>query len=213
MRRLLPDIKHYRKEIVLAPLFKMIEALLELLVPLIVAAIVDVGIAGGDGGYVLRMSLLLVGLGLAGLLFSVTAQFFAARAAVGYAGRLRSRLFKKMQALPFSTLDRLGAPTMVTRMTGDVNQVQTGVNMGLRLLLRSPFVVFGAMIMAFTVDTRAAVVFAVVIPVLGAVVSAITLLTIPLYRKVQQRLDRVVGLTRENLTGVRVIRAFGQEER
>lgn len=213
MRRLLPDIKHYRKEIVLAPLFKMIEALLELLVPLIVAAIVDVGIAGGDGGYVLRMSLLLVGLGLSGLLFSVTAQFFAARAAVGYAGRLRSRLFKKMQALPFSTLDRLGAPTMVTRMTGDVNQVQTGVNMGLRLLLRSPFVVFGAMIMAFTVDTRAAVVFAVVIPVLGAVVSAITLLTIPLYRKVQQRLDRVVGLTRENLTGVRVIRAFGQEER
>lgn len=213
MKRLFSHLKEYRREAVLAPLFKMVEAVLELSVPLVVAAIVDRGIGADNSGYVIRMTLLLAGLGLAGLLFSVTAQFFAARAAVGFAGRLRSTLFRKMQSLPVPAVDRLGTATMITRMTGDVNSVQTGVNMVLRLFLRSPFVVLGAVVMAFTVDPHTALIFVATVPVLAVVVCGIMAITLPLYRKTQQKLDRVVGLTRENISGTRVIRAFGQERR
>lgn len=212
MRLVWKYLRDYKKESILAPLFKMLEASFELFVPLVVAAIIDVGIAGVDRGYILKMGAVLVGLALVGLLCSVTAQYFSAKAAAGFATKLRHALFAHLQSLSFSQVDTMGTSTMITRMTSDVNQVQSGVNMTLRLFLRSPIVVFGAMIMAFTVDVKAALIFAVAIPLLSVVVFGIMLVTIPLYKKVQQALDRVLGKTRENLTGVRVIRAFNQEE-
>ena len=212
MKHLFSCLKPYRKEAILAPLFKLLEASLELVVPLVVAAIVDTGIAQQDTGYIVKMVLLLVAFGVVGLAFSLTAQFFAARAAVGASSRLRDRLFRKLQSLSFSQIDSLGTSTMITRMTSDVNQVQTGVNMTLRLFLRSPFIVFGAMIMAFVVDVQAALVFVGVIPLLSLVVFAVMAACIPLYRKVQEKLDKVYLSTRENLAGVRVIRAFCKEE-
>ena len=212
MKVLLPILKKYRREAVLAPLFKLVEALLELMVPLIMARIIDKGIAEGNRIYVLQQSGLLVLLGAAGLGFSVTAQYFAAKAAMRLGGELRHRLFSKVQELSFSQLDLFGADTLITRMTSDVNQVQAGVNMVLRLFLRSPFIVFGAMVMAFTIDTPSALIFAVAIPVIGAVVFWILLTTLPLYKRVQGKLDEIMTSTRENLTGVRVIRAFRQEE-
>lgn len=212
MKVLLPILKKYRREAVLAPLFKLVEALLELIVPLIMARLIDRGIAVGDRGYVLQQSALLLLLGAAGLGFSITAQYFAAKAAMRLGGELRHQLFTKVQELSFSQLDLFGADTLITRMTSDVNQVQSGVNMVLRLFLRSPFIVFGAMIMAFTIDGPSALIFAVAIPVIGAVVFWILLTTLPLYKKVQGRLDQIMTSTRENLTGVRVIRAFRQEE-
>ena len=212
MKVLLPILKKYRREAVLAPLFKLVEALLELMVPLIMARIIDKGIAEGNRIYVLQQSGLLVLLGAAGLGFSVTAQYFAAKAAMRLGGELRHRLFSKVQELSFSQLDLFGADTLITRMTSDVNQAQAGVNMVLRLFLRSPFIVFGAMVMAFTIDTPSALIFAVAIPVIGAVVFWILLTTLPLYKRVQGKLDEIMTSTRENLTGVRVIRAFRQEE-
>lgn len=212
MKVLLPILKKYRREAVLAPLFKLVEALLELIVPLIMARLIDRGIAMGDRSYVLQQSALLLLLGAAGLGFSITAQYFAAKAAMRLGGELRHQLFTKVQELSFSQLDLFGADTLITRMTSDVNQVQSGVNMVLRLFLRSPFIVFGAMIMAFTIDGPSALIFAVAIPVIGAVVFWILLTTLPLYKKVQGRLDQIMTSTRENLTGVRVIRAFRQEE-
>ena len=204
-------LRGWRGRAVLAPLFKMFEACLELLVPLVMAQIIDTGIAQRDGGYILRMGGLLVALGAAGLIASVTAQYFAARVAVGFTTSLRSALFGKIQSLSFSELDEVGVSTLVTRMTSDANQVQNGVNLTLRLLLRSPFVVFGAMIMAFTIDTRAAMIFVVIIPLLALVVGGIMAVTMPLYKKVQARLDRVTLATRENLAGVRVLRAFNKQ--
>ena len=212
MRKLFVYMKDYRRESVLGPLFKLLEATLELIVPLVVAAIIDRGVGGAEKGYAVRMCLVLVALGFVGMLFSVTAQFFAAKAAVGFVTKLRSALFRHIQRLSYKTLDETGIPTLITRMTSDMNQVQTGVNLTLRLLLRSPFVVFGAMVMAFTVDVRAALWFAVVIPILAAVVFAVMLVCIPLYKKVQALLDRVLGGTRETLGGVRVLRAFGKED-
>lgn len=212
MKVLLPILKKYRREAVLAPLFKLVEALLELLVPLIMARIIDRGIATGDRGYVLQQSALLLLFGAAGLGFSITAQYFAAKASMRLGGELRHELFSKVQELSFSQLDLFGADTLITRMTSDVNQVQAGVNMVLRLFLRSPFIVFGAMVMAFTIDVPSALIFAVAIPVIGAVVFWILLTTLPRYKKVQGRLDEIMTSTRENLTGVRVIRAFRQEE-
>ena len=215
MRKLLKYLKEYRRESILGPLFKLLEASLELLVPLVVAAVIDRGIlapGGGDRGYIVRMCLLLVALGLIGLVFSITAQYFAAKASVGFVKKLRHALFCHMQGFSYQTLDSVGTNTLMTRMTSDMNQVQTGLNLTLRLLLRSPFVVFGAMIMAFTVDARAALWFAAAIPLLSIVVFGIMLVSMPLYKKVQGLLDRVLGITRENLTGVRVIRAFGKEE-
>ena len=212
MKKLLVYLKGYYKESILGPLFKLLEASLELIVPLVVAAIIDNGIGSGDRGYVIKMSLVLVALGLIGLIFSVTAQYFAAKASVGLVTRLRSALFKHIQGFSFKTLDQVGTSTMITRMTSDMNQVQTGLNLALRLLLRSPFVVFGAMIMAFTVDSKAALWFVAAIPLLSVVVFGIMLISMPLYKKVQGMVDKVLGSTRQNLTGVRVIRAFGQEE-
>ena len=212
MTKLLVYLKDYKKESVLGPLFKLLEASFELIVPLVVASIIDVGIAGGDRGYILKMCLVMAALGLIGLICSVTAQYFAAKAAVGFATKLRHGLFEHIQKLSFSQMDREGTSTLITRITSDINQVQSGVNLVLRLFLRSPFIVFGAMIMAFTVDVKAALIFVVVIPILSAIVFGIMLVSIPLYKKVQGALDRVLGITRENLTGVRVIRAFGQEE-
>ncbi|MBO5447797.1 MAG: ABC transporter ATP-binding protein [Ruminococcus sp.] len=212
MRKLLVHIRKYRKECIMGPLFKLLEALLELFVPLVIAAIIDNGIGGGDKGYVIKMCLMLILLGIIGLAFSITAQFFAAKASVGFVTNLRHELFKHIESLSYSELDEVGTATLITRMTSDINQIQTGVNLTLRLLLRSPFVVFGAMIMAFTINVKAALIFAVTIPVLSAVVFGIMLWCIPLYKKVQQRLDSVLGKTRENLTGVRVIRAFCKEK-
>lgn len=212
MRVLLPILKKYRREAVLAPLFKLVEALLELIVPLIMARIIDRGIATGNRLYVLQQSGLLLLLGAAGLCFSIVAQYFAAKASMRLGGELRHELFSKVQELSFSQLDLFGADTLITRMTSDVNQVQAGVNMVLRLFLRSPFIVFGAMVMAFTIDVPSALIFAVAIPVIGAVVFWILLTTLPRYKKVQGRLDQIMTSTRENLTGVRVIRAFRQEE-
>lgn len=212
MKHLLKQLKAYRKEIILGPLFKLLEAGFELLVPLLVAAMIDQGVKLGDKSVIVRRSLMMVGLGLIGLLCSVTAQYFAAKAAVGSTTRLRRALFAHLQTLSYTELDTIGASTMLTRLTSDMNQVQSGVNLTLRLALRSPFVVFGAMVMAFTIDARAAAVFAIVIPILFAVVFGVMIVCIPLYRKVQARLDRVLGMTRENLTGVRVLRAFGREE-
>lgn len=211
MKKLFSYLKDYRKESILGPLFKLLEAFFELIVPLVVAAIIDTGIGQGDRGYIVRMCLVLVALGLIGLLCSVTAQYFAAKASVGFTKKLRHALFAHIQGFSYQTLDTVGTSTIITRMTSDMNQVQTGLNLALRLLLRSPFVVFGAMLMAFTVDSRAALWFAAAIPVLSVVVFGIMLVSIPLYKKVQQLLDKVLGITRENLTGVRVIRAFGKE--
>lgn len=211
MKRLGVYLKPYTLESILGPLFKLLEALLELLVPLVVADIIDTGIGAGDSGFIVKRCLLLIGLGLLGLASSVTAQYFAAKAAIGFTASVRHALFRKVQSLSYAELDKLGTSTLMTRMTSDMNQVQTGLNLALRLLLRSPFVVFGAMIMAFTIDVKAAWVFAVIIPLLFAVVFGIMFSCIPLYRKVQGRLDGVLGAAKENLSGVRVIRAFGKE--
>lgn len=212
MKKLLVYLKDYKKETVLAPLFKMLEAAFELLVPLVVASIIDVGIGNGDRSYIIRMCLLMVALGVIGLVCSITAQFYAAKAAVGFATGLRHGLFAHIQSLSFAEIDKIGTSTMITRMTSDINQAQSGVNLVLRLFLRSPFIVFGAMIMAFTVDVKAALVFVCAIPLLSIVVFGIMLISIPLYKRVQEALDKVLLLTRENLTGIRVIRAFGMEE-
>ena len=212
MKKLLCYLKEYKKESVLGPLFKLLEATLELFVPLVVAAIIDTGIGNQDRGYVVKMCLVLVLLGLIGLAFSVTAQYFAAKAAVGFVTTIRHVLFGHIQKLSYAELDTQGTSTLITRMTSDMNQVQNGVNLTLRLLLRSPFVVIGAMVMAFTIDVKAALVFVVGIPALAVVVFGVMLACIPLYRKVQNRLDKVLGLTRENLTGVRVLRALCIEE-
>ena len=212
MKRLGVYLKPYTLESILGPLFKLLEALLELLVPLVVADIIDTGIGAGDTGFIVKRCLLLIGLGLLGLASSVTAQYFAAKAAIGFTASVRHALFGKVQSLSYAELDKLGTSTLMTRMTSDMNQVQTGLNLALRLLLRSPFVVFGAMIMAFTIDVKSAWVFAVIIPLLFAVVFGIMFSCIPLYKKVQGRLDGVLGAAKENLAGVRVIRAFGKEK-
>ncbi len=211
MKKLLRYLRGYGKECVLGPLFKLLEATFELFIPLVVAAIVDTGIGNSDRGYIYTMCLVMVALGVVGLVSAVTAQYFAAKAAVGFAGKLRHALMEKILGLSHTRLDQVGGSTMITRMTSDVNQVQNGLNLTLRLLLRSPFVVFGAMIMAFTIDFEAALVFAGVIPVLCLVVFGIMLITMPLYKKVQARLDAVTASTRQNLTGVRVLRAFTME--
>lgn len=211
MRSLLKYLKDYKKESILAPVFKMLEASFELFVPLVMAAIIDTGIANHDKGYIFRMGGVLVALGLTGLACSVTAQFFSAKAAVGFATKLRHALFSHIQGLSYAELDTLGTNTLITRMTSDVNQLQSGVNLTLRLLLRSPFIVFGAMIMAFTVDVKAALIFVVAIPLLSIVVFGIMIVSLPLYKKVQAALDKVLGRTRENLEGARVIRAFCKE--
>lgn len=212
MKKLASYLKRYTKESILAPLFKLLEVVFDLMVPLVVARMINIGVAGNDRGYMVRCFLILILMALLGLAASITAQFFAAKASTGFAADLRQAVFDHIQGFSFTELDTLGADTMITRLTDDINQVQTGVNMGLRLLLRSPFVVFGAMIMAFTIDVSCAWVFAVVIPVLFVAVFAIMLSSIPLYRKAQSALDRVTCLTRENLTGVRVIRAFCRED-
>ncbi len=212
MKKLLIYLKGYERETVLAPLFKMLEALFELFVPLVMAAVIDTGIAGGDRGYIVKMCLVLVALGVIGLVCSITAQYFSARAATGFATGLRHALFSHVQSLSYTEMDTIGTSTLITRLTSDINQVQSGVNLTLRLFLRSPFIVFGAMVMAFTVDVPAAFIFVVTIPLLSIVVFGIMLWTMPLYKKVQGALDRVLLLTRENLTGVRVIRAFNKEE-
>ena len=212
MKKLLVYLKGYEKESVLAPLFKLLEACFELFVPLVMANIIDYGIANKDMGYIGKMGLCLLALGIVGLASSITAQFFAAKAAVGFSSKLRQALFDHIQGLNFTNIDKAGTSTMITRMTSDINQVQSGVNMVLRLFLRSPIIVFGAMIMAFTIDVKSAMVFVVAIPVLAIIVFGVMLITMPLYKKVQAALDKVLGVTRENLTGVRVIRAFHQEE-
>ncbi len=212
MGRLMKYLKDYKKESILAPLFKLLEAFFELLVPLVMANIIDKGIADSDMGYIGKMGACLLALALVGLLSSVTAQFFAAKAAVGFSTKLRQALFDHIQGLNFTNIDKVGTSTMITRMTSDINQVQSGVNMVLRLFLRSPIIVFGAMIMAFTIDVKSALIFVVAIPLLAIVVFGIMVWTMPLYKKVQAGLDRVLGVTRENLTGVRVIRAFHKEE-
>lgn len=212
MKKLLVYLKDYKKESVLGPLFKLLEASFELIVPLVMAAIIDTGVASGDRPYIMKMCLVLVLLALIGLICSVTAQFFAAKAAVGCATGLRHALFAHIESLSYSEMDTVGTSTLITRMTSDVNQVQNGVNLVLRLFLRSPFIVFGAMIMAFTIDVKAALIFVVTIPLLSIVVFGIMLISMPLYKKVQAALDRVLGITRENLTGSRVIRAFNKEE-
>ena len=212
LRKLLKYMKGYGKECVLGPLFKLLEASFELFIPLVVAAIVDTGIGNGDRVYVLKMCLVMILLGLIGLACAITAQFFAAKAAVGFATRLRHAVLKSVLGLSYTQIDEVGTSTMITRMTSDINQVQNGVNLTLRLLLRSPFVVFGAMIMAFTIDFDAALVFVGVIPVLCIVVFGIMLITMPMYKRVQAGLDRVTSATRQNLTGVRVLRAFTMED-
>ena len=212
MKQLLRFMKHYKKETVLAPLFKMLEASFELFVPLVMAAIVDQGIKNADIPYILKMGLVLVALALIGLATAATAQYFSARAAVGFAAELKHALFDHIQSMNYAETDKTGTSTLITRLTSDVNQVQSGVNLVLRLFLRSPIVVFGAMIMAFTIDVKAALIFVVTIPALSIVVFGIMLVSIPLYKKVQAALDKVLGITRENLSGVRVIRAFSREE-
>ena len=212
MKKLLRFLKDYKKETVLAPLFKLLEASFELMIPLVVAAIVDQGIGQGEISYVYKMGGIMILLGVVGLIAAVSAQFFAAKAAVGFATGLRSALFGHIQSLSYTEIDTVGTSTLITRLTSDVNQVQSGVNMTLRLLLRSPFIVFGAMIMAFTVDVRSALIFVWVIPLLCVVVFGIMLITMPMYKLVQKHLDEVLSLTRENLTGIRVIRAFHKEK-
>ena len=211
MKQLMMYLKDYKKESILAPLFKLLEAFFELLVPLVMANIIDYGISNRNMGYIGKMGLLLLLLGVVGLASSITAQFFAAKAAVGFSTQLRQALFDHIEDLSFTDIDKAGTSTMITRMTSDVNQVQSGINMTLRLFLRSPIIVFGAMIMAFTIDVKCALIFGVAIPLLSVVVFGIILSTIPMYKKVQAKLDQVLGITRENLTGVRVIRAFHQE--
>ncbi len=211
MKRLMMYLKDYKKESILAPLFKLLEAFFELMVPLVMANIIDYGISNRNMGYIGKMGLVLLLLGVVGLASSITAQFFAAKAAVGVSTKLRQALFDHIEDLSFTDIDKAGTSTMITRMTSDVNQVQSGVNMTLRLFLRSPIIVFGAMIMAFTIDVKCALIFVVAIPLLSVVVFGIILSTIPMYKKVQSKLDQVLGITRENLTGVRVIRAFHQE--
>ena len=211
MKQLMMYLKDYKKESILAPLFKLLEAFFELLVPLVMANIIDYGISNRNMGYIGKMGLLLLLLGVVGLASSITAQFFAAKAAVGFSTQLRQALFDHIEDLSFTDIDKAGTSTMITRMTSDVNQVQSGIIMTLRLFLRSPIIVFGAMIMAFTIDVKCALIFVVAIPLLSVVVFGIILSTIPMYKKVQSKLDQVLGITRENLTGVRVIRAFHQE--
>lgn len=212
MKSLLIYLKNYKKESVLAPLFKMLEASFELLVPLVMAAVIDVGIANKDEPYIIKMCLVLIALGLTGLVCSITAQYFSAKAASGFGTGVRHALFRHIQNFTFTEMDTIGSSTLITRLTSDINQTQSGVNLVLRLFLRSPFIVFGAMIMAFTVDIQAALVFVVVIPLLSVIVFGIMLATMPLYRKVQSHLDSVLLTTRENLAGVRVIRAFNKEQ-
>ena len=211
MKNLSGYLKRYAMECVLAPLFKLLEVILDLMVPLVVARMINIGVAGNDRTYMVQCFGILIGMALLGLAASITAQFFAAKASTGFAADLRQAVFDHIQGFSFTELDTLGADTMITRLTDDINQVQTGVNMGLRLLLRSPFVVLGAMVMAFTIDVKCAWIFAGAIPVLFLVVFAIMLVSIPLFKKAQSALDRVTCLTRENLTGVRVIRAFCRE--
>lgn len=212
VKKLLVYLKDYKKESVLGPLFKLLEATFELIVPLVMAAIIDTGVATGDKSYIMKMCMVLVLLAVIGLTCSVTAQYFAAKAAVGFATKLRHALFAHIESLSFTEMDTVGTATLITRMTSDVNQVQNGVNLVLRLFLRSPFIVFGAMVMAFTIDVKAALVFVVTIPLLSIIVFGIMLISIPLYKKVQSALDKVLGITRENLTGSRVIRAFNKED-
>ena len=212
MKKLLVYLKDYKKESVLGPLFKLLEATFELIVPLVMAAIIDTGVATGDKSYIMKMCMVLVLLAVIGLTCSITAQYFAAKAAVGFATKLRHALFAHIESLSFTEMDTVGTATLITRMTSDVNQVQNGVNLVLRLFLRSPFIVFGAMVMAFTIDVKAALVFVVTIPLLSIIVFGIMLISIPLYKKVQSALDKVLGITRENLTGSRVIRAFNKED-
>ena len=212
MKKLLIYLKDYKIESVLAPLFKMLEALFELFVPIVMARVIDVGIPAGDRSYVIRMCLVMILLGIIGLVCSITAQYFSAKAACGFAAKLRHSLFEHIQSLSFTEMDTIGTSTLITRMTSDVNQVQNGVNMFLRLFMRSPFIVVGAMVAAFIIDVRSAIIFAVAIPLLSVIVFIIMYVSIPLYKKVQSRLDTVLGITRENLTGARVIRAFHKEE-
>ena len=212
MKKLLVYLKDYKKESVLGPLFKLLEATFELIVPLVMAAIIDTGVATGDKSYIMKMCMVLVLLAVIGLTCSITAQYFAAKAAVGFATKLRHALFAHIERLSFTEMDTVGTATLITRMTSDVNQVQNGVNLVLRLFLRSPFIVFGAMVMAFTIDVKAALVFVVTIPLLSIIVFGIMLISIPLYKKVQSALDKVLGITRENLTGSKVIRAFNKED-
>ncbi len=212
MKKLLVYMKDYKKESILGPLFKLLEASFELLVPLVVSAIIDVGIANRDVPYIVCMVLLMVVLGVIGLVCSITAQYFAAKAAVGFTAKVRSALFAHIQSLSYTEMDTMGTSTLITRMTSDMNQVQNGVNLVLRLFLRSPFIVFGAMIMAFTIDVKSAMVFVITIPALSVVVFGVMLISMPLYKKVQAGLDRILRRTRENLSGVRVIRAFNKEE-
>ena len=212
MKKLLIYLKDYKIESVLAPLFKMLEALFELFVPIVMAKVIDIGIPAGDRSYVIRMCLIMILLGLIGLICSITAQYFSAKAACGFATKLRHSLFEHIQSLSFTEMDTIGTSTLITRMTSDINQVQNGVNMFLRLFMRSPFIVVGAMVAAFIIDVRSAIIFAVAIPLLSVIVFIIMYVSIPLYKKVQSRLDTVLGITRENLTGSRVIRAFHKEE-
>ena len=212
MKRLEKFLRPYRRESILAPLFKLLEVVFDLMVPVVIAQIIDVGVAKNDRGYIVEMFFVLLLMAAVGLLCSFTAQFFAAKASVGFATSVRQAMFDHIQGLSFTELDTLGTDTLITRLTDDVNQVQNGINMGLRLLLRSPFVVIGAMVMAFTINVRCALIFVVTVPILFVVVFSIMLISIPLFKKVQAGLDRVTGLTRENLTGVRVIRAFCREE-
>ena len=212
MKKLLVYLKDYKKESVLAPLFKLLEASFELIVPLVVASIINVGIEGNDKTYIFKMCAVLVALAAIGFASAVTAQSFAAKAAIGFSTKLRMALFKHIESLSFSEMDTIGTSTLITRMTSDINQVQSGVNMFLRLFLRSPFIVFGAMIMAFTVDVKGALIFVVTIPLLSLIVFGVMLISMPLYKKVQGNLDKILGRTRENLEGARVIRAFNKEQ-
>ena len=213
LKKLLVYLKDCKKEVVLAPLFKLLEACFELFVPLVIASIIDKGIPAEDMGYIGKMGLCLLALAVIGLVFAITAQFFAAKAAVTFSTKVRQALFEHIQALNFTNIDKAGTSTLITRMTADINQCQNGVNMVLRLFLRSPIIVFGAMIMAFTIDVKSALIFVVAIPVLAIIVFGIMVITMPLYKKVQSGLDAVLGTTRENLTGIRVIRAFHQEKK
>ncbi len=211
MKELLVYIKEYTKECILGPFFKLLEACFDLAVPLVMASVIDKGIASGDKGYIFKYGGILILLAVIGLTCSITAQFFAAKAATGFAANVRYALFKHIESLSFTEMDGIGTSTMITRMTSDINQLQSGVNMALRLFLRSPFIVFGAAVMAFTIDVKAAIVFVIVIPLLAIVIFGIMLVSMPLFKKVQARLDNVMGITRQNLTGVRVIRAFNKE--
>ena len=213
MKKLLVHMKGYKKQCVLAPLFKMLEACFELFIPLVVASIIDVGIKNNDVSYIVKCCIIMVALGVIGLSCTLFAQYFSALAAVGFVTSIKHGLFKHISSLSYTEIDTLGTSTLITRMTSDINQVQSGVNLTLRLFMRSPVIVFGAMIMAFTVDVKASLIFVVTIPLLAIVVFGIILSTVPLYKRVQGRLDRVLNTSRENLTGVRVIRAFGLEDK